>query len=122
LEVETEEAVVATIETAAAVIAKMVMAVTVMTAAEGIAMIEAVAAVAAQIAVVTEMVVVVRGHQSFSLLPLSSPTLHLFICILPPHLCTILKDYIHSRLTNSRRLPASSPACTSTASDGLRTH
>jgi hypothetical protein len=39
----------------------------------------------------------VRGHPSVSLLPISSPTLHLFICIHPPHLCTILKDHIHSR-------------------------
>jgi hypothetical protein len=39
----------------------------------------------------------VRGHPSVSLLPLSSPTLHLFICIHPPHLCTILKDHIHSQ-------------------------
>jgi hypothetical protein len=39
----------------------------------------------------------VRGHPSISLLPLSSPTLHLFICIHPPHLCTILKDHTHSR-------------------------
>jgi hypothetical protein len=39
----------------------------------------------------------VRGHLSVSLLPISSPTLHLFICIHPPHLCTILKDHIHSR-------------------------
>jgi hypothetical protein len=39
----------------------------------------------------------VRGHLSVSLLPLSSPTLLLFICIHPPHLCTILKDYNHSR-------------------------
>jgi hypothetical protein len=38
----------------------------------------------------------VRGHPSVSLLPVSSPTLHLFICILPPHLCTILKDHTHS--------------------------
>jgi hypothetical protein len=35
----------------------------------------------------------VRGHPSVSLLPLSSPTLHLFICIPPPHLCTISKDH-----------------------------
>jgi predicted aspartyl protease len=35
----------------------------------------------------------VRGHPSISLLPLSSPTLHLFICIPPPHLCTIFKDH-----------------------------
>jgi hypothetical protein len=39
----------------------------------------------------------VRGHPSFSLLPLSSPTLHLFICIPPHHLCTIFKDHTHSR-------------------------
>jgi hypothetical protein len=77
----------------------------------------------------------VRGHPSVSLLPLSSPTLHLFICICPLHLCTILKDHIHSRrllatvrwlprsrLINSRRLPAPSSVHTSTASDGLRTH
>jgi transposase len=35
----------------------------------------------------------VRGHLSISLLPLSSPTLPLFICIPPPHLCTIFKDH-----------------------------
>jgi hypothetical protein len=35
----------------------------------------------------------VRGHPSVSLLPLSSPTLPLFICIPPPHLCTIFKDH-----------------------------
>jgi hypothetical protein len=35
----------------------------------------------------------VRGHPSISLLPLSSLTLHLFICIPPPHLCTIVKDH-----------------------------
>jgi hypothetical protein len=89
------------------------------------------------IALDTENLLVnVRGHLSVSLLPLSSPTLLLFIFIHPPHLCTILKDYNHSRwllgpiirrlsrsrLTNSRRLPASPPARTSTASDGLRTH
>jgi hypothetical protein len=37
--------------------------------------------------------VFVRGHPSISLLPLSYPTLHLFICIPPPHLCTIFKDH-----------------------------
>jgi hypothetical protein len=35
----------------------------------------------------------VRGHLSVSLLPLSSPTLSLCICIPPPHLCTISKDH-----------------------------
>jgi hypothetical protein len=40
---------------------------------------------------------VVRGHPSVSLLPLSSPTLHLFICTPPHHLCTIFKDHTHSR-------------------------
>jgi hypothetical protein len=35
----------------------------------------------------------VRGHPSISLLPLSSLTLYLFICIPPPHLCTIFKDH-----------------------------
>jgi hypothetical protein len=62
----------------------------------------------------------VREHLSVSLLPLSSPTLHLFICIPPPHLCTSSKDHTssqrlpgpvqwlpRSRLTNSRRLPTS---------------
>jgi hypothetical protein len=39
----------------------------------------------------------VRGHSSISLLPLSSPTLHLCICIPPPHLCTIFKDRTYSR-------------------------
>jgi hypothetical protein len=78
----------------------------------------------------------VRGHPFVSLLPLSSPTLHLFICIPPPHPCTIFKDHTQgrrllgpnvrwlsrSRLTDSRWLPASPPAHTSTASDRLRTH
>jgi hypothetical protein len=78
----------------------------------------------------------VRGYLSVSLLPISSPTLHLFICIHPPHLCTILKDHIHSRrlvgltvwwlprsrLTNSWWLPTSPSTHTSTASDRLRTH
>jgi hypothetical protein len=45
-------------------------------------------------ALVTESV---RGHLSVSLLHISSPTLQLCICIHPPHLCTILKDYTHSR-------------------------
>jgi hypothetical protein len=36
---------------------------------------------------------IVRGHPSISLLPLFSPTLHLFICIPLPHLCTIFKDH-----------------------------
>jgi hypothetical protein len=39
------------------------------------------------------MIQYVRGHPSISFLPLSSPTLHLFICIPPPHLCTIFKDH-----------------------------
>jgi hypothetical protein len=78
----------------------------------------------------------VRGHLSFSLLPLSSPTLYLFTCITPHHLYTIFKDHTHSRwlsgprvrrlprsrLTNSGRLPASPPDRTSIASDGLRPH
>jgi hypothetical protein len=71
------------------------------------------------------LVLLVRGHPSVSLLPLSSPTLHLFICIHPPHLCTILKDHIHSqRLLGLTvcRLPTSPSACTSTALDGLRMH
>jgi hypothetical protein len=38
----------------------------------------------------------VRGHPSVSLLPISSPTLHLFICIPLPHLCTIFKDHTYS--------------------------
>jgi hypothetical protein len=37
--------------------------------------------------------ITVRGHPSISLLPLSSPTLPLFICIPPPHFCTISKDH-----------------------------
>jgi hypothetical protein len=55
----------------------------------------------------------VRGHPSVSLLPLSSPTLPLFICIPPPHLCTSSKDHTSSRRlsrslhTKCRRLPAS---------------
>jgi hypothetical protein len=75
----------------------------------------------------------VRGHPSVSLLPLSSPTFYLCICIPPPHLCTISKDHTYSqrllgpmvrrlprsRLTDSRRLPASPSARTSTALDGL---
>jgi hypothetical protein len=36
---------------------------------------------------------VVRGYLSVCLLLLSSPTIHLFICIHPPHLCTILKEH-----------------------------
>jgi hypothetical protein len=62
----------------------------------------------------------VRGHLSISLLPTSSPTLHLFICIHPPHLCPILKDHIHSqRLLGPmvQQLPVSPSARTSTASD-----
>jgi hypothetical protein len=39
----------------------------------------------------------VGGHPSVSLLPISSLTLHMFIGIHPPHLCTILKDHTHSR-------------------------
>jgi hypothetical protein len=35
----------------------------------------------------------VRGHLSISLLPLSSPTLPLFICTPSPHLCIISRDY-----------------------------
>jgi hypothetical protein len=35
----------------------------------------------------------VRGHLSVSLPPLSSPTLPLFICSPPPHLCTISRDH-----------------------------
>jgi hypothetical protein len=35
----------------------------------------------------------VRGHLSVSLPPLSSPTLPLFICIPPPHLCTISRGH-----------------------------
>jgi hypothetical protein len=79
---------------------------------------------------------IVRGHPSISLLPLSSPTLPLSICTPYTHLCIISKDHTYSRrppsltvrrlprsrLTDSRRLPASPPARTSTASDGLRTH
>jgi hypothetical protein len=78
----------------------------------------------------------VRGHPSVSLLPLSSPTLPLSICTPYHHLCIISKDRTYSRrlsgpmvrrlpksrFTDSRRLPASPPARTSTASDGLRTH
>jgi hypothetical protein len=78
----------------------------------------------------------VRGHPSISLLPLSSSTFYLCICISPPHLCTISKDRTYSRrllgpmvwrlprswLTNSRWLPTSLSARTSTTSDGLRTH
>jgi hypothetical protein len=36
---------------------------------------------------------IVRGHLSVFLPPLSSPTLPLFICIPPLHLCTISRDY-----------------------------
>jgi hypothetical protein len=35
----------------------------------------------------------VRGHPSISLPPLPSPTPPLFICIPPPHLCTISRDH-----------------------------
>jgi hypothetical protein len=38
----------------------------------------------------------VRGHPSISLLPLSSPTLPLSICIPHPHLCIISKDHTGS--------------------------
>jgi hypothetical protein len=67
----------------------------------------------------------VRGHPSVSLLPLSSPTLPLSICTPYTHLCIISKDRTYSRRPPGlmvRRLPASPPACTSTASDGLRMH
>jgi hypothetical protein len=78
----------------------------------------------------------VRGHPSISLPILSSTTLPLFICTPHPHLCTISKEHTYnrwlpgptirrlsrSRLTDSRRLPTSPSARTSTASDGLRTH
>jgi hypothetical protein len=40
---------------------------------------------------------IVRGHPSISLPPLSSPTLPLLICIPPPHLCTISRDYTTDR-------------------------
>jgi hypothetical protein len=49
-----------------------------------------------------DIVPTVRGHPSISLLPLSSPTLPLFICIRPLHLCTSSKDH-----TSSRRLSRS---------------
>jgi hypothetical protein len=82
------------------------------------------------------LLILVRRHLSISLLPLSSPTLPLSICTPYPHLCIISKDCTYSRrppglmvrrlprsrLTDSRRLPTSPPARTSTASDGLRTH
>jgi hypothetical protein len=42
-------------------------------------------------------IVTVRGHPSVSLLPLSLPTLPLFICIPPHHLCTSSKDHTSSR-------------------------
>jgi hypothetical protein len=67
----------------------------------------------------------VRGYPSVSLLHTSSPTLQLCICTHPPHLCTILKDYTHSRQLLGpivRRLPAPPSTHTSTALDGLRTH
>jgi hypothetical protein len=35
----------------------------------------------------------VRGHPSISLLPLSSPTLPLSICIPHPYLCTISRGF-----------------------------
>jgi hypothetical protein len=38
----------------------------------------------------------VRGHPSISLLPLSSPTLPLSICIPHPYLCIISKDHTYS--------------------------
>jgi hypothetical protein len=80
-------------------------------------------------------VISVRRHLSVSLLPLSSPTLHLFICIPPPHLCTSSKDHTssqrlpglivqrlpRSRLTNSRQLPVSHSAHTWATSDEPRT-
>jgi hypothetical protein len=39
---------------------------------------------------------IVRGHLSISLPPLSSPTLPLFICTPSPLLCTISRDYTQS--------------------------
>jgi hypothetical protein len=75
-EEETEEVAAATIEMAAAVTAKMVVAVTVK-----------------MVAAVMVKTVAVRGHPSVSLLPISSHTLHPFICIPLPHLCTIFKDH-----------------------------
>jgi hypothetical protein len=41
--------------------------------------------------------VVVRGHPSVSLPPLSSTTLPLFICTPSHYLCTISRDYTYSR-------------------------
>jgi hypothetical protein len=41
----------------------------------------------------------VRRHPSISLLPLSSPTLPLFICTLSPHLCIISRDYTQRPMT-----------------------
>jgi hypothetical protein len=41
----------------------------------------------------------VRGHLSVSLLPLSSPTLPLFICTPSPHLCIISRDYTQGLMT-----------------------
>jgi hypothetical protein len=41
----------------------------------------------------------VRGHPSVSLLPLSSPTLPLFICTPSPHLCIISRDYTQRLMT-----------------------
>jgi hypothetical protein len=80
--------------------------------------------------------ITVRGHPSISLLPLSSPTLPLFICTPSPHLCIISRDYTQrpttfalivrrlcrSRLTECHQLPACLPALTSTALDEPRTH
>jgi hypothetical protein len=78
----------------------------------------------------------VRGHLSVSLLPFSSPTLPLSICIPHPYLCSISNDHTYSQrlpgltvrrlsrswLTNSRRLPTSHSAHTLATSDEPQTH
>jgi hypothetical protein len=78
----------------------------------------------------------IREHLSVSLLPLSSPTLPLSICIPHPYLCAISKDYTYSwwlpgpmvqqlsrsQLTNSCRLPTSHSAHTLATSDKPQMH
>jgi hypothetical protein len=60
--------------------------------------------------ILSDQLITLRGHPSISLLPLSSPTFYLCICISPPHLCTISKDCTYSRRLLGpvvRRLPRS---------------
>jgi hypothetical protein len=74
-----------------------------------------------------EVVAAVRGHPSVSLPPLSSPPVHMYSPSSP--LYYLQGPYLkpttsrpHSQLTDSRQLPTSPPARTSTALDGLMMH